>query len=70
MKRTEMIALKSKIDLDRFDALKMSVESHNGFRDEISKHNSYICSKIEDVFNRMVETEIYLDKYLPYNTFV
>ena len=70
MKKTELIALKSKIDLDRFETLKMSVEKHNEFRDDICKHNAYICNKIEDVFNRLVETEIYLDKYLPYNTFV
>ena len=34
------------------------------------KHNDYITNKIDDMFNRMVETEVYLDKYLPYNCFV
>ena len=34
------------------------------------KHNDYITNKVHDTFNRMIETEIYLDKYLPYNCFV
>ena len=26
--------------------------------------------KIDDVYNRSVSTDLYLEKYLPYNTFV
>ena len=48
----------------------MPKTDHETFKEEFSKHNDYLIKKIEDTFNRMVETEIYLDKYLPYNTFV
>ena len=33
------------------------------FKNDLAKHNDYVLKKIEDTFNRMVETEIYLDKY-------
>ena len=47
--------------------MKLSVRDFSGFKDDLSKHNDFMTKKIEDTFNRMIETEIYLDKYLPYN---
>ena len=30
----------------------------------------HLTNKIDDVYNRSVKTDIYLDKYMPYNNFV
>ena len=61
--KVEEIAHKATLDCTRNDANKLSNTDFTMFRTELVKHNDYITNKIDDTFNRMIETEIYLDKY-------
>ena len=68
--RAEEVSSKAKSECARLDAQKVSLTEHTTFRNEIVKHNDYMANKLDDTFNRMIDTEIYLDKYQPYNSFV
>lgn len=57
-------------NVEKINQEKVFIIDHETFKENIIKQNDYLIKKIEDTYNRMVETEIYLDKYLPYNTFV
>ena len=52
------------------DISKLEVKDHAAYKREMEKQTEVILRRIDDVFNNLVNTECYLDKYLPYNTFV
>ena len=40
------------------------------YQKEMTNKNKSQDMRIDDIFNRLIANEIYLEKYLPYNTFV
>ena len=56
--------------VEKFDQLKLSVLDHNVYKSEVLETSNHLSRKIDDIYNRMVANDVYLDKYLPYNTFV
>jgi len=56
--------------VEKFDQLKLSVLDHNVYKSELLETSNRLSRKIDDIYNRMVANDVYLDKYLPYNTFV
>ncbi len=59
-----------RIDFQKFDWQKLSVSDHDEYAKKRLDVTDKLSNKIDDVFNRLTETEVYLDKYLPYNSFV
>lgn len=68
--KTETIAKNNKIMVEKFDTLKIAVPDFNEYKKAMEERTGQLDRRIGDTFNRMVTTDIYLDKYLPYNTFV
>ena len=47
-----------------------SVSEQSTYAEKTRQTLDHLTNKIDDVYNRSVKTDIYLDKYLPYNNFV
>ena len=67
---TEQIANSNRRELTRIDQIKISREEFEKHVAEMVTKTRSLGNQVDDVYNRSVETEIYLEKYLPYNTFV
>ena len=46
------------------------MSDYNDYKKDMQTITEKLGRKIKDTFNRMISTDIYLDNYLPYNTFV
>ena len=57
-------------DLERLGEIKYDQDKFETYREQMVKEHDALVLKIDDVFNRLVTQEIYLEKYLPYNSYV
>jgi len=67
---SETQARQMRIDFQKFDYTKLSISDHEDYATKRQDITDKLGNKIDDTYNRLVESEVYLDKYLPYNTFV
>ena len=67
---SEAMAKQNRIEVQEFEQTKYSVQDQKEFSSRVEEQNIMMGRKIDDIFNRMVKTDTYLEKYLPYNNFV
>ena len=67
---SELISKQNEKEVQRFEQTKFSIAEQTTYAEKTRQTLDHLTNKIDDVFNRGVKTDIYLDKYLPYNNFV
>ena len=68
--KAELISKQNQKEVQKFEQTKFSVTEQAVYADQMRQTIEHLTHKIDDVYNRSVSTDLYLEKYLPYNTFV